>query len=291
LFSPPFYPLSNTAMHFVGQDNAPPDGHKKSTKNRAMNLLALLFSVFLITVFQASITASVLIERPVSPFNSLRDITTCRIRANRVCVSGTGAARSFWDDAIASTPCIADNPDDPQNSPVEVESFLMGFENVEKGVCDYFYTLSGQILSQTSNRYCGKLTPVGDPFFETSVGFLLPLGSPWTKNLSRGTLFLLEENKLQTSEQYANSISKCLSVTDTTLQWSKLKVFFYLAFGAELVLLTIMILDRPHTDEETNPNKMPDLRARRLQTSANTAAPGEEMLSAPNSGISNTLLS
>jgi hypothetical protein len=35
----------NTAMHFVGQDNETVAGHKRSTKSRAMNLLASLFRV------------------------------------------------------------------------------------------------------------------------------------------------------------------------------------------------------------------------------------------------------
>jgi hypothetical protein len=58
---------------------------------------------------------------------------------------------------------------------------------------------------------------------------------------------------------------------------NRLKVFFYLAFGAEFVLLWIMIFDRPHTDENSNTNKLRTYGASRTPDLAQSEAMADEI--------------
>lgn len=127
-------------------------------------------------------------------------------------------------------------------SPVMVSSFGQGFRNVKNGACDYYYTLQGQILTQSRGRYCGQLTAVGKPFFDTSVSFVLPKNSSLTSLMSMETLLLREVDLLESSSKYADRLS-CPEVTDATITLSKLKLFFYIAFGGLTLILLFMILD------------------------------------------------
>lgn len=93
----------NTTLNFIGQtsnDRSP----KTGTKQTVMNLVGLLFGVFLLTIYQASVTLQVLVEIPVSPFASINDFKSCKIEADRVCIAGNGAAENFWNEAIATEP-------------------------------------------------------------------------------------------------------------------------------------------------------------------------------------------
>lgn len=77
--------------------------------------------------------------------------------------------------------------------------------------------------SRIRNRYCGELTAVGQSFWETSVGFLLPQNSSLTKPMSWETLLLQEQDKLISSKASAER-EQCQEITDATLNWDKLKV-------------------------------------------------------------------
>lgn len=89
----------NSSFHFVGQATSS-ETHKSGTKEKTMNLIAIFFGVVLLTCFQASVTVQVLLEKPTSEFHSLEDIKSCRIHAQRVCVTGNGAAENFWREAV-----------------------------------------------------------------------------------------------------------------------------------------------------------------------------------------------
>lgn len=129
-----------------------------------------------------------------------------------------------------------------KKQPKIVSSFAAGFEKVLDESCDYFYTLEGHVVSQTKGRYCGRLTAVGKPFFDTSVGFILPMDSNLTKIMSEQTLILREADKLETSTNFADRLS-CNEVTDPTITWSKLRVFFYMAYAGLGVILVFMVFD------------------------------------------------
>jgi hypothetical protein len=88
-----------------------------------------------------------------------------------------------------------------------VNSFEEGFKGVQSGICNYFYTLGGQILWQVKGRYCNSLMAVGKPFFYTSVGYVLPKGSILTEPLTIATIQLRQEDQLVNSTEYSNTFT------------------------------------------------------------------------------------
>jgi hypothetical protein len=94
--------LFNSMFHLVGQ-NVEADTHKSGTKEKIMNLLAITMGIFFITVFQASVTFQVLSNVPGSTFKSVQDFKACNIPDDRVCLQSSGAAITFWNNAIATS--------------------------------------------------------------------------------------------------------------------------------------------------------------------------------------------
>lgn len=92
----------NMLMHMVAlsSDEATPVNYKQRTRQRVINLMSILIGFFLITVFQASVTVQVLIASPVSIFESIEDVKSCKIPSDRICVSQGGASAQFWKQAI-----------------------------------------------------------------------------------------------------------------------------------------------------------------------------------------------
>jgi hypothetical protein len=115
--------------------------------------------------------------------------------------------------STSRTRCIAANPG---RVPVTVSTFDDGFTNVEAGNCDFFFNLGGQVLFEANGRHCDTLIAVGHPFFETSVGFVLPRQSNLTDTMSMETLRLREENQLVNSTQYAHQFV-CHANSSSTL--------------------------------------------------------------------------
>jgi hypothetical protein len=90
----------NGLFHLVGQ-TVDMDTHKSGTKEKVMNLLVLIIGIFLLSIFQASVTYQVLVDEPISKFRSTNDFKSCRIPPNEVCLLKSGASRAFWDKTIA----------------------------------------------------------------------------------------------------------------------------------------------------------------------------------------------
>lgn len=247
--------LVSTTVHFLGQ--YAPGSRKTGTKTKMMNVIALMFGVFLLTMFQASVTVQVLVTTPQSEFGSIADVKNCRIPVSRLCYAGNGMAKRFYTIALAPIPCVKE----VGGSPLAVASFDDGFQAVLDGTCDYFYTLQGQVLSQSRGRHCGKLTAVGTQFFATSVSYILPLNSNLTLPISLSTLRMREEDKLVSAQRHAE-LETCPDITDATLGWDKMKVFFYVAYCGLGVMLVLMVVDRNATPtvEIENLRLAPDKR-------------------------------
>ena len=96
------------------------------------------------------------------------------------------------------------------------QNFDECYERVVNGSSDFFYLLTSTALVAANQRYCGKLTVVGESFFDTSLSFLLPKGSNLTETFSVETLNLQNEGKLQSAFSYATR-NKCPDVTDPTV--------------------------------------------------------------------------
>jgi hypothetical protein len=88
---------------------------------------------------------------------------------------------------------------------------------VYNGEYDYFFTLGGHIRWIADGEYCGKLAAVGDSFFQTSVGFVLPKNSPYTDAMSSATLVLRELDLIPSSTEYVEERKQCAPLTNPTL--------------------------------------------------------------------------
>lgn len=98
-------------------------------------------------------TVQVLVTTPVSEFGSIQDVKSCRIGVNKLCFAGNGAAENFFKVAVEPSACVTkDLAGGVVERPLIVGSFAEGFEAVLNGDCDYYYTLRGQILSQSKGR-------------------------------------------------------------------------------------------------------------------------------------------
>lgn len=84
------------------------------------------------------------------------------------------------------------------------------------GKCDWFYAFASSVMEAANGRYCKILSPVGSPFFDTTISYILPKSSNLTEVFSMETLKLREEGKLETARNLANK-RKCPSVTDPTM--------------------------------------------------------------------------
>jgi hypothetical protein len=111
--------LFNSMFHIVGQ-TVEVDTHKSGTKEKIMNLLALAIGVFLVSIFQASVTYQVLLGVPQTKFKSVNDFKDCTVPPDRVCLIRRGASRDFWDQAIAPSEYVGHHsalPTKPDHSP------------------------------------------------------------------------------------------------------------------------------------------------------------------------------
>jgi hypothetical protein len=104
--------LFNSMFHIVGQ-TVEVDTHKSGAKEKIMNLLALAIGVFLLSIFQASVTYQVLLGVPQTKFKSLNDFKDCRVPPDRVCLIRRGASREFWDQAIAPSEYVGHHSTSP----------------------------------------------------------------------------------------------------------------------------------------------------------------------------------
>jgi hypothetical protein len=93
----------NSAYHLLGQAPHFFALTKKGTKEKVLGMIALVMGVFLITVYQASITVQVILSSPLPDFVSVRDFESCRIPANQILLEKRSVSESFWYSAINRT--------------------------------------------------------------------------------------------------------------------------------------------------------------------------------------------
>jgi hypothetical protein len=90
------YHILGQAPHFFSEN-------KRGSKEKTLGMMALFMGVFLVTVYQASITVKVILSSPNAEFISVNDFETCRIAADRVVVLNNSGAQNFWRRAISRT--------------------------------------------------------------------------------------------------------------------------------------------------------------------------------------------
>jgi hypothetical protein len=93
----------DSAYHLLGQAPHFFSESKRGSKEKTMGMMALFMGVFLVTVFQASVTVQVILSSPNPDFISVSDFESCRISAERVAVLNNSGSQYFWERAISRT--------------------------------------------------------------------------------------------------------------------------------------------------------------------------------------------
>lgn len=205
-------------------------------------LLGVTTGLFLITVYQASLTVLLFESTTVSPFRTLSDFTDCNLDPSRVAIIAGGASQDFWNNAVNTShfreKCSWDSVG------MTVPNLEEGFRFVANGNADYFYSLQGSVLFR-SYRNCKDFQAVGEPFFSTSVAFVLPKKTDQSllDTLSRETRILREQDGYPSASLVA-ARNSCESEVDATITSGRLVPFFvlYVVVWGFLVLYRCIFL-------------------------------------------------
>lgn len=131
-------------------------------------------------------------------------------------------------------------------------------ELVERTVnksCKFSSALGSTLLHAVVGRYCGKLIQTGEPFFEGGISYVMPKGSPLTPMLSNATLKLKVEGALPSVLEYLGRNDKCILRNDPTLSFSRLRIFFFVAFGVCFLVFLEMVIDPQTVHKDTDTSK------------------------------------
>lgn len=217
---------------FIGQPvEADSAGQRISSIHKiAWRLLSLTAGIFLFCLYNASLTVLLFESVKESQFRSLDDVKDCLISPDRVTFIGGGASQDLWRNAIVSkgyceqgeTKHVADSIED-------------GLNLLRTGKADFFYSLEGAVLSVV-NRRCDEFAIVGEPFFSTSIGFIVPKNSSIQYKLSKATRVLRERDAFYSAKQIAMR-TPCSDQSAATITLDRLSFFFAAYFTCAILLI------------------------------------------------------
>lgn len=95
--------LGNVVSLFIGQSTATTESEVKSMRHWVLNYVIVLCSLFLVLVYEASMTATLVQESLESEFHSIDDLKNCKFPDHEVCIVDGDATRHFWDVIAANT--------------------------------------------------------------------------------------------------------------------------------------------------------------------------------------------
>lgn len=220
-------------------------------------MLGVTTGLFLLTIYEASLTVLLFESTKSSPFRTLDDIKSCALTPERVAMIRGGASQAFWEQAV-NTSVQREKCPHWDKVGMTVENLEEGFEAVKNNKADYFYSLEGSVLVRTQKN-CGEFEPVGEPFFSTAVAFVMPQNLGTTQivfeTLSRETRILREQDGYDSVSLLASRTS-CEDVVDATITAGKLWAFFimYCCWWAGLLIYRCVFLWRrkTHLDKHAN---------------------------------------
>ena len=241
------YAYSHLIGHPIGPELGTPSIHRAS-----WNVLGLTAGIFLLAVYEASLTVLLFESTKESPFKSIRDITNCALNPTKIAVIQGGASQAFWNSAINNSYITRKCGWDDVGIPVS--NIRHGFHLVRTGQADYFFSLEGSVTI-TANRNCSDIVSVGESFFSTSVGFVMSKHDNQTLSdiLSETTRILREQDSYETAQSIA-ARSSCDAVVDARITAPKLGVFFILYVVVWISLLVyrgIFLYKRRRAIQET----------------------------------------
>jgi hypothetical protein len=249
----------STLVHFLGQHSMQSEttgaiGRDSKVRGRQaiLNLVALLIGVFFLICYQSALTVSLYESGRESDFQSIADVTSCKISAERICYPSGGADQTFWDEAIANrlqnNNCAVSNTTANKSTGAleDADPIAFGFSVLESGKgCDFYFTSGGATGSAVADKYCKTLVLVGSPFYPVGLSFVVPKGSPMLQQLTQETLNLKEQGLILTMEKFIDdNISTCKSANGESLTFNQLSVFFYISYGVLFVISIAMVVLR-----------------------------------------------
>lgn len=244
--------------HLIGHPFGEQSQGTPSFHRTAWLVLGVTTGLFLLTVYQASLTVLLFESTITSPFRTLKDITDCAVPPNRVAIIRGGASQDFWNMAV-NTSAQRKKCQNWDQVGMTVSNLEEGFAFVKEGKADYFYSLEGSVLFR-AHRNCEDFEPVGEPFFSTSVGFVLPqkVNETVLHLLSRETRILREQDGFESASLLA-ARNSCDAEIDATITSGKLWAFFvlYIVLWTGLLLYRCIFLWRRRKDNDqhnNNPN-------------------------------------
>lgn len=223
--------------HLLGQPFHEQQHSKPSFHRTAWLLLGLTTGVFLLTIYASSLTVMLFEGTKPSPFRTIDDVTDCNIDQSKFTMIGGGSSHAFWmrhvNNSLNRERCQWTQPG---RTVVDLEEGFSVVMNESSNV-DYFFTLQGSVLYNT-NRRCNDISPVGEPFVFTSVGFILPTetNESLRQVLDRETRLLRERDAFPSAMLVASRDS-CDDTQDATVTVGQLRVFFILYIAAWTILV------------------------------------------------------
>lgn len=213
--------------HLIGHPFGERSQGTPSFHRTAWLVLGVTAGLFLLTIYEASLTVLLFESTRTSPFKTLRDITDCNVSPKRVAIIRGGASQDFWNMAVNTT-VQREKCKQWDQVGMTVSDLEEGFEFVQEGKADFFFSLEGSVLFR-AHRNCEEFEPVGEPFFSTSVGFVMPrkVNKTVLSLLSRETRILREQDGYESANLLA-ARNSCDAVVDATITSGKLWAFFVL---------------------------------------------------------------
>lgn len=222
-----------TFAMFIGQPcEADSAGARASSIHRiSWRLLSLTAGIFLFCLYNASLTVLLFESVKSSRFHTLQDVKECVVAPSSVSFIKGGASQDLWTNAITSRGFCSDNG----ATRTTASSIEDGLRLLRERKADFFYSLEGAVLSVV-RRQCEEFAVVGEPFFSTSIGFIVPKSSDIKRPLDSATRILREQDAFQSARNIAMR-DPCEEVSAATITFRRLSFFFIAYFVSAIGLI------------------------------------------------------
>lgn len=234
--------------HLLGNPFGESEQKTPSIHRSAWLILGLTSGLFLSTVYQSSLTVLLFESTKASKFRRIDDVINCAVSADTVAMVSSSATQEYWKNNVNTT--ARRSKCGWQGGGILVRDLQEGFDYIRDEKADFFFDLEGSVLYQ-AHANCDVYEPVGEPFFSTSVSFVVP----WDTHDDVVHLLATETQLLKESDEFSSATilalrMDCPEVKDATITVGKLKLFFimYVVVWAVLLGSRIVFLWRRKRD-------------------------------------------
>lgn len=113
---------------------------------------------------------------------------------------------------------------------------------LSRGDCDYMLA-DGPLATSVLSERCDSIVRTGELVVSRSMGFIVPLSSPYYKQLSEAILHVTEDHSVPPLHDYLHTLNTCRRVMLPTLSFRRLESFFTIVFVACAVVVAWMAVD------------------------------------------------